>query len=78
APLLWVTPNRITGTAGRPLLLRSGAPLTAPVVTATQDGRTLWRRRLAGPASPSRSLRVPPRWTARAERTGGPVVLTLG
>ncbi|KJK53617.1 NAD(P)/FAD-dependent oxidoreductase [Streptomyces sp. NRRL F-4428] len=78
APLLWVTPNRITGTAGRPLLLRSGAPLTAPVVTATQDGRTLWRRRLAGPASPSRSLRVPPRWTVRADRTGGPVVLTLG
>ncbi|MFE9462502.1 FAD-dependent oxidoreductase [Streptomyces virginiae] len=78
APLLWVTPNRITDTAGRPLLLRSGETVTAPVVTATQDGRPLWRRRFPGPATPSRSLRLPPHWTARVDRTGGPVVLALG
>ncbi|MFD6227966.1 NAD(P)/FAD-dependent oxidoreductase [Streptomyces sp. NPDC060232] len=78
APLLWVTPNRITDAAGRPLLLRSGETVTAPVIRATQDGRPLWRRRLAGPASPSRSLRLPPQWTARVDRTGGPVVLALG
>ncbi|MEU9081138.1 FAD-dependent oxidoreductase [Streptomyces sp. NPDC048357] len=78
APLLWVTPNRVTGTTGRPLLLRSGEPLTAPVVTVHQDGRPLWRRRVAGPVSPSRSLRLPPGWTARVDRSGGPVVMALG
>ncbi|MEU7723845.1 FAD-dependent oxidoreductase [Streptomyces sp. NPDC040724] len=78
APLLWVTPNRVTGTAGRPLLLRSGEPLTAPMVTVRQDGRPLWRRRFAGRLSPSRSLRLPPEWTARVDRTGGPVVLAVG
>ncbi|MGW2042224.1 NAD(P)/FAD-dependent oxidoreductase [Streptomyces virginiae] len=78
APLLWVTPNRITDTAGRPLLLRTAETVTAPVVTVTQDGRPLWRRRFPGPASPSRSLRLPPHWTARVDRTGGPVVLALG
>ncbi|WP_251056136.1 FAD-dependent oxidoreductase [Streptomyces sp. ISL-94] len=76
-PLVWVAPNRITGTAGRPLLLRSGEPLTAPVVTAHQDGRLLWRRRLPGRVSPSRSLRLPPGWTARVDRAGGPVVLGI-
>ncbi|MFC9585391.1 FAD-dependent oxidoreductase [Streptomyces yangpuensis] len=78
APLLWVTPNRITGIARRPLLLRSAQAVTAPVVTVAQDGRTLWRRRFPVPASPSRSLRLPPDWTARVDLAGGPVVLALG
>ncbi|WP_051806883.1 NAD(P)/FAD-dependent oxidoreductase [Streptomyces sp. NRRL F-2664] len=78
APLVRVTPNRLTGPARRPLLLRSARTVTAPVVTATQDGRTLWRRRFPGPASPTRSLRLPPHWTARVDPAGGPVVLALG
>lgn len=77
APLVWVTPNRITGVARRPLLLRSAQAVTAPVVAVTQDGRPLWRRRLPLPASPSRSLHLPPHWTARVDPTGGPVVVTL-
>ncbi|MFJ2594266.1 NAD(P)/FAD-dependent oxidoreductase [Streptomyces erythrochromogenes] len=77
APLVWVTPNRITGIARRPLLLRSAEAVTAPVVTVTQHGRPLWRRRFPLPASPSRSLRLPPHWTARVDPAGGPVVVTL-
>ncbi|MGW7193609.1 FAD-dependent oxidoreductase, partial [Streptomyces sp. NPDC054838] len=76
-PLVWVTPNRVTGRAGRPLLLRSGEPLTAPVVALAQDGRTLWRRRLPGLVSPARSLRLPPEWTARVDLAGGPVTVRL-
>ncbi|MFD9367445.1 NAD(P)/FAD-dependent oxidoreductase [Streptomyces sp. NPDC060020] len=78
APLLWVTPNRVTGTAARPLLLRSREPLTAPLVTVHQDGRPLWRRRIPATVSPSRSLRLPPSWTSRVDHTGGPVVVALG
>ncbi|WP_327169287.1 NAD(P)/FAD-dependent oxidoreductase [Streptomyces subrutilus] len=78
APLAWVTPNRIVEPTGRPLLLRSGEPLDHPVVTASQDGRPLWRRRFPGPVSPSRSLRLSPGWTARVDPSGGPVVLSLG
>ncbi|MEV7584754.1 NAD(P)/FAD-dependent oxidoreductase [Streptomyces erythrochromogenes] len=77
APLVWMTPNRITGTARRPLLLRSAEAVTAPVVTVTQDGRPLWRRRFPLVASPSRSLRLPPHWTARVDPAGGPVVVAL-
>ncbi len=77
APLVWVTPNRLTGIARRPLLLRSAEAVTAPVVTVTQDGRPLCRRRLPLPASPSRSLRLPARWTARVDPEGGPVVIAL-
>ncbi len=78
APLVWVVPNRITGIAGGPLLLRSGELLTGPVVTAGQDGRLLWRRRFVGPVSPSRSLRLPSGWTTRVDRAGGPVVVGIG
>ncbi|MEV7526094.1 FAD-dependent oxidoreductase [Streptomyces sp. NPDC091371] len=78
APLLWVAPNRVTGDAGRPLLLRSARPLTGPLVTVVQDGRPLWRRRFIGPVSPSRSLRLPPGWTAGVDRAGGPVVVAVG
>ncbi|MEU8774297.1 FAD-dependent oxidoreductase [Streptomyces sp. NPDC048606] len=78
APWAWVVPNRFTVPAGRPLLLRSGEALTAPVVTAEQDGRPLWRRRIPGRVSPARSLRLPPGWTGRVDPGGGPVVLGLG
>ncbi|MFI9061931.1 NAD(P)/FAD-dependent oxidoreductase [Streptomyces sp. NPDC053429] len=78
APLSWVTPNRVTGPSGRPLLLRSGEALTGPVVTVGQDGRLLWRRRFPGRVSPSRSMRLPPDWTARVDPAGGPVVVRVG
>ncbi|UQW99600.1 FAD-dependent oxidoreductase [Streptomyces sp. RerS4] len=78
APLVWVVPNRVTGLVERPLLLRSGEPLTAPVVIAEQDGRPLWRRRFPGTVSPSRSLRLPPGWTTRVDPKGGPVALRVG
>ncbi|MCY0958667.1 NAD(P)/FAD-dependent oxidoreductase [Streptomyces sp. H27-H5] len=77
APLVWVTPNRLTGTTGRPLLLRSGEPLTCPVVTVEQDGRRLWRRRIPRAVSPSHSLRLPAGWTARVDPSGGPVVVSV-
>ncbi|MEJ8641419.1 FAD-dependent oxidoreductase [Streptomyces sp. MS1.HAVA.3] len=75
APLLWVTPNRVTGpvTAGRPLLLRSGERMTGPVVTVSQDGRLLWRRRIVGPLSrPARCAcrrTGRPGWTRPAARS---------
>ncbi|MFD7553151.1 NAD(P)/FAD-dependent oxidoreductase [Streptomyces sp. NPDC059835] len=78
APLVWVTPNRVTAVTGRPLLLRSGWPVTVPVVTVHQDGRPLWQRRVAGRVSPSRSLRLPPEWTAAVDPAGGPVVVGVG
>ncbi|MER6446820.1 NAD(P)/FAD-dependent oxidoreductase [Streptomyces venezuelae] len=78
APLLWVAPNRLTDPGRRPLLLRSGEPLTAPVLTAAQDGRLLWRRRFPVRMAPSRSLRLPSAWTDRVDRSGGPVVLGIG
>ncbi|MFD3542367.1 NAD(P)/FAD-dependent oxidoreductase [Streptomyces sp. NPDC058662] len=78
APLVWVAPNRLTGVGERPLLLRSGEPLTNPLVTAGQDGRLLWRRRIPGRVSPSRSMKLPPGWTGRVDRAGGPVVLGIG
>ncbi|MFJ6718431.1 FAD-dependent oxidoreductase [Streptomyces sp. NPDC091259] len=78
APLVWVAPNRVTGLAERPLLLRSGEPLTSPEVTVDQDGRLLWRRRFPGRVSPSRSLRLRPGWTARVDPAGGPVTIALG
>ncbi|MFI5542707.1 NAD(P)/FAD-dependent oxidoreductase [Streptomyces sp. NPDC051815] len=78
APLVWVSPNRHPGTAGRPLLLRSGTAVSAPVVTVAQDGRLLWRRWVPGRTSPSRSLRLVPGWSERVDPTGGPVVLGLG
>ncbi|MER5779133.1 oxidoreductase, partial [Streptomyces sp. NPDC002039] len=77
APLVWVTPNRLTGLAGRPLLVRSGEPLTCPVVTVEQDGRRLWRRRIPHQVSPSRSLRLPVGWTGRVDRSGGPVAVSV-
>ncbi|MGW5848928.1 FAD-dependent oxidoreductase [Streptomyces sp. NPDC055254] len=77
APLVWVAPNRVAGVGKRPLLLRSGEPLTGPLVTAGQDGRLLWRRRIPGRVSPSRSLRLPPGWTGRVDAAGGPVVLGI-
>ncbi|MFF5706943.1 NAD(P)/FAD-dependent oxidoreductase [Streptomyces sp. NPDC012794] len=75
APLAWVTPNRVTAPARRPLLLRSAVPLTAPVVEVSQDGRLLWRRRFPGRVPAWRSLRLPPGWTARVDPAGGPVVV---
>lgn len=60
------------------MLLRSDEPLTAPVLTAAQDGRLLWRRRFPVRATPSRSMRLPAGWTDRVDRSGGPVVLAVG
>ncbi|MFD9497728.1 hypothetical protein [Streptomyces sp. NPDC060035] len=73
-----MTPNRGTGVGGRPLLLRSGEPLTGPVVTVSQDGRLLWRHRVVGPVPPSRLLRLLPGWMAQVDRAGGPLVVDIG
>ncbi|MEU3725828.1 FAD-dependent oxidoreductase, partial [Streptomyces sp. NPDC031705] len=72
-PLAWLTPNHLTAPAAGPLLLRSAEPLTAPVVEVTQDGRPVWRHRFPTRVSPYRSLRLPPGWTTRVDRAGGPV-----
>ncbi|WP_019884097.1 NAD(P)/FAD-dependent oxidoreductase [Streptomyces purpureus] len=75
APLVWVSPNRVTGAGAGRMLLRSGAPLVNPVVTVDQDGARLHRARVLGPVSPWRSMRLPLRWTARVGLDGGPVVI---
>ncbi|MFJ3880298.1 NAD(P)/FAD-dependent oxidoreductase [Streptomyces sp. NPDC090077] len=76
-PLFWLTPNHLTASATRPLLLRSREPLTAPLIRARQDGRLLWHRRFPARVGPDRSLRLPPGWTTRVDRAGGPVVLSV-
>ncbi|MEU6313284.1 FAD-dependent oxidoreductase [Streptomyces sp. NPDC047014] len=84
SPLVWATPNRLTwhrpaGPAPRrPLLLRAAGTLRSPVVTVSQDGRVLWRRRFPGRVPPYRSVRLPEDWAAGVDPAGGAVVLGAG
>ncbi|MET8809532.1 FAD-dependent oxidoreductase [Streptomyces sp. NPDC004546] len=80
APLRWIAPNRITP-ADPPArhLLRTGAPLTRPVLLVHQDGRLLHRERPGlGTALPNRTLTLTARWTDRVDPKGGEVVVSVG
>ncbi|MGW5429756.1 FAD-dependent oxidoreductase [Streptomyces sp. NPDC004059] len=79
APLRWVAPNRIAP-ADPPArhLLRTGAPLTRPVLLVHQDGRLLHRERPGlGTALPNRTLTLTARWTDRVDPKGGEVVVSV-
>ncbi|WP_020116860.1 NAD(P)/FAD-dependent oxidoreductase [Streptomyces canus] len=82
-PLRWIVPNRVTPAPaesglphGLPYILRTTAPLTRPLLQVTQDGRTLYRQRLAR-ALPYRPLVLSARWTHLVDPEGGPVRVTL-
>ncbi|MFI6649169.1 FAD-dependent oxidoreductase [Streptomyces sp. NPDC050529] len=82
APLEWIAPN-LTGPDGdRPtgnrFILRTGRPLTAPLLVVRQDGRELYRRRLLRPARPGRPLHLPADWLDRADPHGGTVRVAVG
>ncbi|MGE7389371.1 NAD(P)/FAD-dependent oxidoreductase [Streptomyces sp. NPDC004126] len=77
APLSWLTPNHLTDPAAGPLLLRAAGPLTAPSIRAHQDGHLLWHHHFPTRLAPHRSLRLPPGWTTRVDREGGPVILSV-
>ncbi|MCQ8190756.1 NAD(P)/FAD-dependent oxidoreductase [Streptomyces rugosispiralis] len=82
APLLWISPNRLTPDGPRPprgrFTLRTTRFLTRPVLTVSQDGRTLHRGRLPHTAAPNRPFHLPADWIAGADAHGGPVRITAG
>jgi Pyridine nucleotide-disulphide oxidoreductase len=57
-------------------LLRAQDFLRAPRIEIVQDGRALWRGRLAR-LMPGRSTRLPHGWTARADPDGGEIRVRL-
>ncbi|MFI1068800.1 NAD(P)/FAD-dependent oxidoreductase [Streptomyces puniciscabiei] len=80
APLRWIAPNRVTP-ADPPAryVLRTGTPLTRPVLRVHQDGRLLHRERpTLGTALPNRTLSLTTRWTGRVDPEGGEVRVSAG
>ncbi|MFF7352117.1 FAD-dependent oxidoreductase [Streptomyces filipinensis] len=74
-PLRWIAPNRVTPT-GPPAryVLRTGAPLTRPVLRIHQDGRLLHHERpVLGTALPNRTLTLSAHWHDRVDPKGGEV-----
>ncbi|MFE1585933.1 NAD(P)/FAD-dependent oxidoreductase [Streptomyces sp. NPDC058737] len=77
-PLLRIAPNRVIPGDRFPYLLRTGLPLTRPVLRVTQDGRPLHRERFPlTTAVPHRPLTLTARWTHRVDPGGGPVHVTV-
>jgi hypothetical protein len=60
----------------RRFLLRASEALATPLVEIAQDGRGLWRGRLAR-LMPARSARLPSTWTPAVDAGGGPVVVRV-
>ncbi|MFD8192747.1 FAD-dependent oxidoreductase [Streptomyces wuyuanensis] len=76
--LRWAAPNLIVPRdTGVRLLLRTGRGVARPVVTVSQDGRTLHRERLPRPADPERSASLGARWADEVDGGGGPVRIRL-
>ena len=82
-PLGWIAPNALSrggGPAAAParghFALRAREYLRAPRVVVVQDGRELWRGRLAR-LMPGRSARLSASWTDRVDPAGGPVSARL-
>ena len=84
SPLGWIAPNALSrgrrAAAPAParghFALRAREYLRAPRVVVVQDGRELWRGRLAR-LMPGRSARLSARWTDRVDPAGGPVLARL-
>ncbi len=78
-PLRWISPGRVA--AGAPPRSRHlswvDRRIGVPVVTVTQDGRVLGRRRLMWPAAPGRVFRIPSDLFAAASPAGGDVVVEV-
>jgi thioredoxin reductase len=74
-PLQWISPNALSvpGGTAPPFALRASEELLHPHLAFVQDGRTLWRGRLAR-VMPGRSARVPCGWSVGVDARGGPVV----
>jgi thioredoxin reductase len=73
-PLQWISPNAVSVGApprGR-FLLRSSAFLDRPVIEVRQDGRSLWKGRIAR-LVPGRSALLSAAWIPLVEPDGGPV-----
>lgn len=77
APLHWIAPNAVAapGAGAHPhFRLRAHEVLGSPQVEVSQDGRTLWRRRMRR-LMPGRSARLPSDWTEAVDVGGGPVIV---
>jgi thioredoxin reductase len=76
APLGWISPNALGAGEEAPprgrFALRASVFARGVKVEIRQDGRTLWRGRVAR-LQPGRSARVPCDWIASANLAGGPV-----
>ncbi|MER6381184.1 FAD-dependent oxidoreductase [Streptomyces sp. NPDC001250] len=80
APLRWIAPNRVTahGSPDR-YVLRTGAPLTRPLLRVHQDGRLLHSERpRLGTALPNRPLTLTAGWTVHVDPHGGEVRVSVG
>jgi thioredoxin reductase len=79
-PLHWIAPNAVSSTRDPPprgrFALRSKEFLRAPSVAIRQDGRLLWRGRLAR-LVPGRSASIPGGWVASVDTGGGPLEIAL-
>jgi thioredoxin reductase len=78
--LAWLSPGLLDPATAPPRARLSSWPrryVRLPTVTATQDGRTVGRRRLAWPASPGRVFRIPASLLAGLAPDGGPVTVEV-
>jgi thioredoxin reductase len=83
-PLAWISPSVVPAGDGADerlahghFIARVAAVLDRPLLQLRQDGRVLWSRRYRR-LRPAMPVRIPARWTGRADPGGGPVRLTLG
>jgi thioredoxin reductase len=84
APLAWISPNVVTPQEAEPadppprgrFALRSREFLSRPRLEIRQDGRRVWRGRVAR-IVPSRSVRLPHGWTTSVDPAGGPLSVSV-
>jgi hypothetical protein len=80
-PLLWISPNAISGVVPPPqgrFAVRPSTFVSRPALEIRQDGRILWRGRLRR-LVPGRSSHVPSSWLSRVDLEGGEIeVSTAG
>jgi thioredoxin reductase len=80
SPLHWISPNAVSADAVAPprgrFALRSRAILRRPGIELRQDGRTLWRGRVAR-LVPGRSATLPAGWVASVDPRGGEVEIAV-
>jgi thioredoxin reductase len=80
APLQWISPGAVGPDRAPPprgcFVLRASAFVRRPEIEIRQDGRVLWRGRLAR-VQPGRSVAVTPSWLASVDTAGGTVEVAL-